>query len=154
LPEKNEVLELFSESLQLLNDRGVRIISRDGRRFALWRDADGPEVRDALDALGHLDRTILYLDDPYTGIEEQYWNCYVPQYVKEIWSRLGLLASPYDRREAEAKARRINAYFNSPFTYGTPATGCPPPTLISTFVSGTSSEASVNRTWRLSPALR
>jgi hypothetical protein len=112
IARKQEILKLFSESLQLLNERGVRIISRDGRTFALWRDADGQKVRDALEALGYLDVTIFYLDDPYTGIEERYWN-YVPQYVREIWSSQGLLASPYERREAEAKARRINAYFNS-----------------------------------------
>jgi hypothetical protein len=112
IARKQEVLEVFSECLQLLNERGVRIVSPDERTFALWRDADGQEVRDALDALGHLDVTILYLDDPYNGIEERYWS-YVPQYVKEIWSRQALLASPYERREAEAKARRINAYFNS-----------------------------------------
>jgi len=112
IARKQEVLEVFSESLRLLNDRGVRIISRDGGTFALWRDADGPEVGHALDTLGHLDYTVLHLDDPYNDIDEPYWN-YVPDYVKEIWSRQGLLASPYERREAEAKARRINAYFDS-----------------------------------------
>ena len=40
---KGEVLVLFTEAIQLLNERGVRLISPDGGKVAMWRDADGRE---------------------------------------------------------------------------------------------------------------
>lgn len=109
---KGEVLALFTEAIRLLNERGVRIISRDGRTFGLWRDADGREVRDALDALGLGDAKVEYLEDPDADVADRYRQ-FVPEYVKAIWLRQGLLATPAERLQAEAKARRINAFFNS-----------------------------------------
>jgi hypothetical protein len=104
---KSQILALLSESLSLLDERGVRIIRRDGKDiFALWRDADGRDVRDALDALGHSDTEVVYLDDPEVDISARYRE-FVPEYVKAKWERAGLLATPMQRIEAEAKARRL-----------------------------------------------
>lgn len=117
---KAEVLALFTESIQLLNQRGVRIISRDGSAFALWRDADGREVRDALEALGHGDAQVLYLDDPVANIPER-CRQFVPEYVKSIWAGQGLLASPAERLEAEARAMFLNRLFDTLGTAPSPS---------------------------------
>jgi hypothetical protein len=107
-----EVLVLFTEAIQLLNERGVRLISPDGKRVAMWRDADGREVRDALDAIGLGDAKVEHLENPDADIAERYRQ-FIPKYVEAIWSRQGLLATPTERLLAETKARRINAFFNS-----------------------------------------
>ena len=110
---KTEMLALFAHSIRLLNRRGVRLINRDGRTvLALWRDADGREVRDALEAVGHDGAEVLYLDDPEADVPERYRQ-FVPEYVKAIWARAGLLATPTERLEAEAKARHINRLFDA-----------------------------------------
>jgi TubC N-terminal docking domain len=113
---KPQLLELISSALQLLNRRGARLIQNVDRTvIGLWHDADGREVREALDVVGLGAADVLFLDDPESDIPERYRQ-FVPEYVKEIWSRQGLLASPAERLEAEARARYLNRLFD---TFGT-----------------------------------
>lgn len=109
---KADILSSFSQSIHLLNERGVRLVSSDGRTVALWRDADGREVRDALDAVGLGDAKVEYLEDPEAEIADRYRQ-FIPEYVRSIWSQQGLLATPAERLRAEAKARYINRFFNA-----------------------------------------
>lgn len=109
---KPEILALFADAVALLNERGVRMFIRNGRTvLALWRDADGREVRDAMDALGHVGAEVLHLDDPGAYIPAHYRE-FVPQYVQRIWAAQGLLATGPQRVAAEAKARFLNALFD------------------------------------------
>ncbi len=110
---KPDILALFSESLRLLNERGVRIIRRERKDvFALWADADCQEVRNALEALGHDRPEVLHLDDPDLDIPHRYRE-HVPKLVQEKWERSGLFATPDERLEAEKKAHFLNRMFDA-----------------------------------------
>ena len=110
---KPQLLELISGALDLLNRRGARLIPKgDQTAIGLWHDADGREVREALHVVGLGAAEVLLLDDPGSDIPARYRE-FVPEYVKEIWSRQGLLASPAERLEAESKARCLNQLFDT-----------------------------------------
>jgi TubC N-terminal docking domain len=114
--QKADVLALFDEAFRLINEHGVRLIPRDGGpAVAIWRDADGRELRDALDAVGHGEAEILHLDDPDGSVPERYHQ-FVPEYVKRIWVSRELPATGRQRVAAAAHARRLNHFFD---TYGT-----------------------------------
>lgn len=113
---KPEIIALFADAFRLLNERGVRLVSRSGGvAFAIWRDADGREVHGALDLIGHGETELLYLDDFDADIPDRYRE-FVPQYVNRIWAARGLPATGPQRIEAAARARRLNLFFD---TYGT-----------------------------------
>jgi hypothetical protein len=113
---KTEILTLFGEAVRLLNERGARLIPRDGGNVvALWHDADGCDVRDALDAIGAGEVEMVYLDDVNADIPNRYRQ-FVPGYVSRIWAARGLPATGPQRIEAAARAHYINRFFD---TYGT-----------------------------------
>jgi len=115
---KPQLLELISGALDLLNRRGARLIPKGARTaIGLWHDADGREVREALHVVGFGAAEILFLDDPESDIPARYRE-FVPECVKESWSRQGLLASPAERLEAESKARYLNRLFDTLGTAG------------------------------------
>lgn len=110
---KPQLLGLINAAVDLLNCRGARLI-RNGDRtvIGLWRDAGGREIREALDVVGLGAADVLDLDDPQSDIPDRYRQ-FVPDYVKEMWSRQGLLVSPAERLEAEVKARYLNRLFST-----------------------------------------
>lgn len=110
---KAYMLDVVTEAVELLNGRGARLIRTGGQIvIGLWRDADGPAVRDALDVVGLGDAKVAHLDDSEACIPDRYRQ-YVPEYVSEIWERQGLLATPAERLEAERKARFLNQVFDT-----------------------------------------
>ncbi len=113
---KAYMLDVVVEAVELLNRCGARLIKQGDRVVVgTWRDADGPEVRDALDVVGLGDVKVAHLDDPEACIPDCYRQ-YVHKHVSEIWARQGLLATPAERLEAERKARFLNRLFD---TWGT-----------------------------------
>jgi hypothetical protein len=118
---KTAVLALFATAFQLLNERGARLIPRDaGTAVAVWRDADGRDLRDALEVIGHGEAEVLHLDDLDSDIPERYRQ-FVPEYVLRIWERRGLSVTGQQRIQATARARRLNLFFD---TYGTSPRPC------------------------------
>ncbi|MFB3778733.1 MAG: hypothetical protein ACE141_14030 [Bryobacteraceae bacterium] len=118
---KPTLLELLDRAVNLLNLRGVRLI-QNGQRMvvALWRDADGREICEALEVVGLVGAEVLYLDDPEAEIPERYRQ-FVPEYVTDLWVRQGLLATPAERLEAEARARFLNRLFDTQGTSSEPS---------------------------------
>jgi hypothetical protein len=113
---KPEILDLFDEAFRLLNERGVRLIPREGENVvAVWSDADGRDLRDALELIGAGETEVLHLDDPDAEIPGRYHQ-FVPEYVKRIWAARGLPSTGPQRIEAAARARWLNHFFD---TYGT-----------------------------------
>ena len=110
---KPQLLALMTAAVELLNRRGAQLI-QNGKRMVigLWRDADDREVREALDMAGLGQAEVLYLDDPESDIPDQYRQS-APEYVRTIWAKQGLLASPAERLKAEAKARYLNRLFDT-----------------------------------------
>jgi hypothetical protein len=106
--QKQAVMQLVAGAVDLLNTRGVRLVRQKDRLVVgIWRDADGREVREALDVvgLGHIE--VHHLEDPGSDIPYRYRQ-FVPEYVKQIWAEKGLPATASERLEAEAKARYLN----------------------------------------------
>ncbi len=110
---KPQLLDLVKEAVDLLNQRCARLI-RTGNQtvIGLWRDADGRDVREALDIVGLGDAEVFCLDDPESDIPSRYRQ-FVPDYIKTLWAKQGLLATPAERLEAEAKARYLNRFFDT-----------------------------------------
>lgn len=112
---KAELVALVREAVQMLNERGARLIVRGGQHvIGVWKDADSRELREALEVVGYGEAPVFYLDDPTAGIPERYRH-FMPDYVKAIWTRKGLLATPSQRLEAAVKAQRLNRILD---TYG------------------------------------
>jgi hypothetical protein len=110
---KPQLLKLLADSVELLNHRGARLVNHDGRTtIGIWRDAHSQQVREALDALGLGAAEVFYLDDPESDIPWRYRE-FVSEYVKAIWAKQGLLASPAERLKAAAKARYLNRLFDT-----------------------------------------
>lgn len=110
---KAELMALFVNAVALLNKRGVRMFYQDGRLVvALWREADGREVRDAIVAVAHGESEVRFLNDPEADIPERYRR-FVPTCVKEVWDAQGLPSTAAARLEVEAKARYLNRLFDS-----------------------------------------
>lgn len=110
---KPRLVELITGALDLLRRRGIRLIQNEGRfMIGLWEDADGREVREALEIIGDGDAEVVHLDDPAADIPTRYRQ-FVPEYVKEIWAKQGLLASPGERLAAAAQARYVNYLFDT-----------------------------------------
>lgn len=111
--QKVELMQLVAAALDLLNTRGVRLVRlNDQVVVGIWRDADGREVREALDAVGLGHAEVYHLEDPESDIPHRYRQ-FVPDYVNRIWEEQGLLATTSERLEAEAKARFLNRMTNA-----------------------------------------
>ncbi len=114
--QKPLVLELAARALDILDERGICLLDYSGIAVvAMWRDADGPEVRAALGFVDLGTAEVRYLDDPDVWVPEHYRRL-VPQYVRDLWRQRRLAITPDLKVCAELKARRINAFFD---TFGT-----------------------------------
>ncbi len=110
---KPQLLALVDDAVDLLCHRGVRLIGDRGRiAIGIWRDAKDEGLHQALEVAGFGDCEVVYLDDPAADIPERYRR-FVPEYVKNIWAAQGLLATPSERLEAEAKASFLNRLFDA-----------------------------------------
>jgi len=74
--EKSEVSAESQQAMWLLNLAGCRIIRQQaGFSVAIWEDLDGPELRDAIRAVGMGDQPVVHLEGPNVPMRYKVRNC-------------------------------------------------------------------------------